>query len=69
MLPMQCRSEAKSEYVSAVQVCGLRQMGIGLADGGNMLEGLRAVLLRGTKGGKARGIVEHSMHRVAYLRH
>ena len=66
---MQCRSETESEYVSVVQVCGLRQMGIGLADGGNMLEGLRAVLLRGTKGGKARGFVENSSHRVSYLRH
>jgi hypothetical protein len=51
-----------------VQVCGLRGKGVGLTDGGNVLEGLRAVLLRGTIGGKPTGLVEHSAHRVAYRR-
>ena len=51
-----------------VQVCGLRGKGIGLTDGGNMLEGLRAVLLRGTVGGKPQGLVEHSAYRLAYRR-
>ena len=50
------------------QVCGLRGKGIGLTDGGNTLEGLRAVLLRGTIGAKPTGLVEHSAHRVAYRR-
>jgi hypothetical protein len=33
-----------------------------------MLEGLRAVVLRGSVGGKPRGLVQHPLHRLAYRR-
>jgi hypothetical protein len=51
-----------------LQVCGLKGMGIGLGDGGNMLNGTRGVVLRGTRGGAPRGLVFHPGHRLAYRR-
>ena len=51
-----------------LQVCGLHGLGIGMTEGGNQLEGLRAVSLRGTIGSKPRGLVEHSAQRLAYRR-
>jgi hypothetical protein len=51
-----------------VQVCGLAGSGIGAVDGGNTLEGLKAVELSGALGGDPKGLVQHPDNWVAYWR-
>ncbi|EKX47786.1 hypothetical protein GUITHDRAFT_137172 [Guillardia theta CCMP2712] len=51
-----------------IQVCGLQHRGIGMADGGNVLEGLRVVRLKGTAGDLPEGMVTHPLQLVGYRR-
>lgn len=65
--PPVCRGGTSWTRVVQIEVCGLLGLGFGLEDGGNVLEGLEAVVMKGVKTNTPNGLVTDRGGRLVYV--